>query len=58
MADPKQFRIPTEILEYLERIEDEFCLPSRNAALLFVLNQYLKSHPTKGRTYAERKPAK
>jgi hypothetical protein len=44
-----QLRLPAEMIAHLERVEAEFALPSRNAALKFVLNRDMKEHPSKGR---------
>lgn len=54
MADKKlQFRLSRDLLRHLERVADEFALPSRNAALNFCLNRDLRVHPSKGRTSEE-----
>jgi hypothetical protein len=52
------FRVTLELEQYLERIEDEYALASKNAALAWVVNEYRKTHPTKGRTYKEREMQK
>ena len=48
------FRLTPELVRHLEQVEDEFALPSRNAALCFILKRDLKAHPSKGRDPGER----
>jgi hypothetical protein len=42
-------------MRHLEWVQDEFALPSRNAAPSFVVNRDLKTHGSQRRTEAERK---